>query len=80
MPSFEDQVVEENDFLNGIKVQNFIKKTQNKPVNITGVCKNCGDPIDDKRLAANPKADLCIDCATELENKRAHSAIFGPKR
>lgn len=28
-----------------------------------GICVNCGDPIDEKRLDAVPAAPLCADCA-----------------
>lgn len=28
-----------------------------------GVCENCGEPIDGKRLEAIPEATLCIVCA-----------------
>jgi RNA polymerase-binding protein DksA len=32
-----------------------------------GVCTNCGKPIAEERLEARPWADLCIDCARDLQ-------------
>ena len=32
-----------------------------------GLCKECGDEIDIKRLEARPVASLCIVCKTEQE-------------
>lgn len=31
-----------------------------------GDCTRCGEPIDPRRLAAQPEAALCIDCAAAL--------------
>jgi DnaK suppressor protein len=31
-----------------------------------GDCTRCGEPIDPRRLAAQPEAALCISCATDL--------------
>jgi DnaK suppressor protein len=30
-----------------------------------GFCQECEEPIHPKRLALNPTATLCIDCASE---------------
>ena len=32
-----------------------------------GLCENCGDPIEVKRLEARPVTDLCILCKEEQE-------------
>ena len=32
-----------------------------------GMCVDCGDAISPDRLAVNPVAELCIDCANEAE-------------
>lgn len=32
-----------------------------------GICRECGQPIDDARLKAIPYTRLCIDCATRHE-------------
>ncbi len=32
-----------------------------------GLCEKCGKMIDTDRLAANPAAELCIDCAKKRE-------------
>ncbi len=36
-----------------------------------GICEECGEPIDKKRLEARPVTTLCIDCkiASEREEK-----------
>lgn len=34
-----------------------------------GICASCGDPINEKRLAAFPRADKCIECAS-LDEER----------
>lgn len=31
-----------------------------------GVCKYCGNPIDEKRLLARPTSSACIDCKKKL--------------
>jgi DnaK suppressor protein len=33
-----------------------------------GLCLECGEPINDKRLAFDPTASLCIDCANQAES------------
>lgn len=33
----------------------------------TGICRDCGDPIDPERLAALPQATRCIDCQLAAE-------------
>lgn len=32
-----------------------------------GICKYCGNPIDERRLLARPTASSCIKCKTELQ-------------
>ena len=36
-----------------------------------GKCMDCGEPISAERLAANPAAELCIDCANDAERTHA---------
>lgn len=33
----------------------------------TGICRSCNEPIETKRMKANPKARHCQDCAAESE-------------
>lgn len=33
-----------------------------------GTCKYCSQPIDPRRLVAQPTAGACIDCKTKLQN------------
>ncbi|RNE62250.1 TraR/DksA family transcriptional regulator [Cryobacterium tepidiphilum] len=35
-----------------------------------GLCRRCGRPIGTERLDARPAAELCIECARVLENRR----------
>jgi DnaK suppressor protein len=35
-----------------------------------GICENCGDDIDLRRLKILPMARLCVECAREFEKKR----------
>lgn len=32
-----------------------------------GICQECGEPINPKRLEFDPTATLCIDCASSAE-------------
>jgi RNA polymerase-binding transcription factor DksA len=34
-----------------------------------GVCRSCGRPIGEERLAARPTAALCVDCARAAERR-----------
>jgi RNA polymerase-binding transcription factor DksA len=38
------------------------------------LCRNCREPIDPARLAANPQAVRCLDCQTETERNQRHGA------
>ena len=42
-----------------------------------GVCKWCGDDIEENRLAAVPFAAHCADCAFEIEEDRLKSRRRG---
>lgn len=44
----------------------------------TGVCQSCHEPIEVERLAANPSARLCCDCAAEEEALRKRNRRVGP--
>ncbi len=35
-----------------------------------GICNHCGENIAIKRLKASPVARYCIDCKTEMENRK----------
>lgn len=43
-----------------------------------GVCRSCGENIEDARLQANPYAAFCCDCAEEEEIKRRKARRCGP--
>ncbi|MGE4529248.1 MAG: TraR/DksA family transcriptional regulator [Rhodospirillaceae bacterium] len=40
------------------------------PPNLTGICADCGVPIEPERLDALPTARRCIDC--QAKHERAH--------
>ena len=35
-----------------------------------GICENCGDKIDARRLEAKPQAIYCVKCEGEMEKKK----------
>jgi len=35
-----------------------------------GLCTECGDEINAKRLEVRPQAKYCVDCKTDLEKER----------
>ena len=37
-----------------------------------GECEECGEPIDPRRLEAQPISRMCIRCASRLERERTH--------
>lgn len=43
-----------------------IRRATNKtaaPVNLTGQCRVCGEPINPRRLELVPTAQTCVECA-----------------
>ena len=75
LPDVIDQSVDDsakslnNRFISRKKL--YLKKIENALSKIKdgtyGVCENCGDDIDFKRLEARPVATLCIFCKQEKE-------------
>ncbi|MGI6677521.1 MAG: TraR/DksA C4-type zinc finger protein [Dehalobacterium sp.] len=45
-----------------IQYQNVIKALEKIDNSTYGICAQCGNPIDTKRLEAMPSADLCLTC------------------
>ena len=43
-----------------------------------GVCTACGNPIDPRRLAAQPTALRCLECQAVAEGRKAMAARAGP--
>jgi DnaK suppressor protein len=60
----------------------FLKKLDEALVRISagdfGVCSDCGDDIEAKRLEARPTATLCVTCK-EAEERHEHSHIDGQR-
>jgi RNA polymerase-binding transcription factor DksA len=48
-----------------------------KAVSSDGTCRDCGEPIEEERLAVNPCTDLCCDCAAEREAARIRKLKTG---
>ena len=44
----------------------------------SGYCNSCDAEIEDERLQAYPKAQLCCDCAEEEEERRRRMKRCGP--
>lgn len=53
------------------QLQHAIRRVDNGEY---GICLECGEDINERRLFANPTATHCIDCMTELESMRAARA------
>ncbi|WP_029895821.1 TraR/DksA family transcriptional regulator [Desulfohalovibrio reitneri] len=43
------------------KLQNALERVESDPE--FGLCEECGEPINPRRLAAMPESELCINCA-----------------
>lgn len=43
------------------------RRSKAPPLPASGICCDCGDPIEPSRLAALPFARRCIDCQTAAE-------------
>ncbi|WP_336845222.1 TraR/DksA C4-type zinc finger protein [Providencia rettgeri] len=39
----------------------------------TGICTECGQAIDPKRLAINPRFERCVMCQHRVENRNSHA-------
>jgi len=45
----------------------------------TGICRTCFEPIEPRRLKANPHARHCRDCADEEEAMARRTSLCGPR-
>lgn len=43
-----------------------------RPVNERGICAECGEDIDPRRLVADPTAARCIICQLDEERRARH--------
>jgi DnaK suppressor protein len=48
------------------KIDEAIDRIEN---NIFGICEDCGEEVDIKRLEARPVTTMCIDCKTLQEEE-----------
>lgn len=53
------------------KIKAAIKRIEG---NAYGICDDCGEDIDAKRLEARPVTTLCIECKTMQENEEKSQA------
>jgi RNA polymerase-binding transcription factor DksA len=44
-----------------------------------GICQECGCDIEAERLAVNPSARHCRDCAEDIEQESRRSRLRGPR-
>lgn len=53
-----------------VKIDKALLKIKNETF---GICDECEEPIEEKRLLANPEFAICISCASmnEIKEKRA---------
>ncbi len=49
-----------------IKIETTLDKIKDETF---GICEECENPINDKRLTARPVVTLCITCKTEQEKR-----------
>jgi DnaK suppressor protein len=55
---------------NDLKLLKDIDNSLDKIVNGTyGICEECDEKINEKRLEANPVARYCITCKRQIEEK-----------
>ncbi len=45
----------------------------------SGICRSCDMPIEAERMAANPSASHCCDCAAEEEERSVKARRCGPR-
>ena len=48
-------------------INNTLKKIAKKEY---GICKYCGQPIEEKRLLIRPFSSACVKCKTKLQNRK----------
>jgi DnaK suppressor protein len=80
-----DQAVQELDRNRLLRLKDrerkLIRKIEKAIVKIEdgsyGECEACNAEIGENRLQARPMTTLCIDCATEMENEKQKSKLFG---
>lgn len=55
-----------------LSVARIRESIRNAPINISGLCEDCDNPVGEERLRHLPTASRCIHCQTayELESRR----------
>lgn len=54
------------------QIQAALKRLEDKTY---GLCLDCEEAIPDKRLLANPYAQLCVSCAEDRENEEKRKGL-----
>ena len=72
-----DQAAERMENFTAVALQSVLGKLMDRPSN--GICKSCFEPIETRRLKANPHARHCRDCADEEEAKARRHSLCGPR-
>jgi DnaK suppressor protein len=57
----------DRDFYKISQIEEALEQIKN---NTYGICKECGEPIAERRLMINPHIFICISCAEEQELER----------
>lgn len=39
------------------------------PINVDGLCSDCDEPIEARRLAGNPRVTRCVSCQCDHERR-----------
>lgn len=71
----DENAQEISDYTTNVATEKVLEKTLediNKALGriekgVYGICKYCGQPINEKRLLARPTASSCVRCKTELQ-------------
>jgi DnaK suppressor protein len=67
----------ESDFRRLKAIEDALKRIHREEY---GVCSQCGEDINEKRLVAVPWARMCLRCQEETEREDAESAFAGASR
>jgi RNA polymerase-binding transcription factor DksA len=72
-----DFATERADSFNATAIQLVLQRSA-APLS-TGFCRSCDATIEADRIEANPRAQLCCDCALDEEAERIKARRCGPR-
>jgi RNA polymerase-binding transcription factor DksA len=72
-----DRAAERMENFTAEALASVLGKLSARPSN--GICRSCFEPIEPRRLQANPRASHCRDCADEEEALARRTSLCGPR-